>query len=101
MGHGVPRQSVGVHAEHDYIACMQYTLRDVPPALDRALRALAKREGVSLNKAALRALARALGVAEQPIRHRTLTDLSGTWHDDPEFDAAIEDQQRIDDALWS
>jgi hypothetical protein len=62
---------------------------------------MARREGVSLNKAALGALARGLGVGEQPIRHRTLTDLGGTWHDDPEFDAAIEEQHRIDDALWS
>ncbi|MBI4545256.1 MAG: hypothetical protein HY703_08680 [Gemmatimonadetes bacterium] len=80
---------------------MQYTLRNIPTAVDRALRALARREGKSLNEVAIRALARAVGLAEQPMRHRDLRDLAGTWHEDPEFDAALAEHDRIDASLWS
>jgi hypothetical protein len=79
---------------------MQYTLRNIPPALDRALRTLARREGKSLNEVALRALARAVGLGDDPVRHRDLGDLAGTWQEDPEFDAALRDQDQIDETLW-
>jgi hypothetical protein len=79
---------------------MQYTLRNIPAALDRALRALARRDGKSLNEAALAALARGLGVADEPVRYRDLRDLAGTWHEDAAFDAALREQQQIDESLW-
>ena len=79
---------------------MQYTLRNIPPALDRALRVLARREGKSLNEVALRALARALGADETPVRHRALDDLAGTWHDDPEFEEALAALHQVDQSLW-
>ena len=83
-----------------YIGRMQYTLRNIPPALDRALRALARREGKSLNEVAIRALARAVGLGESPVRQRDLGDLAGTWQEDPEFDAALADHDEIDESLW-
>ena len=79
---------------------MQYTLRKVPPAVDRELRRRAKREGRSLNEVALALLREALGVADVAQRRRELGDLAGTWKDDPDFDRAIADQHRIDDELW-
>ena len=85
---------------HAYIQCMQYTLRNIPPALDGALRALARREGKSLNEVALRALARALGADETPVRHRALDDLAGTWRDDPEFETALAALHQVDESLW-
>lgn len=85
---------------HAYIQCMQYTLRNIPPALDRALRALARREGKSLNEVALRALAHALGADETPVRHRALDDLAGTWRDDPEFEKALAALHQVDESLW-
>ncbi len=84
----------------DYIVCMQYTLRNVPANLDRALRRLARREGRSLNEVTLAALSRAVGADEEPIPYRQLRDLAGTWEHDPEFDAALEAQDRIDPDLW-
>jgi plasmid stability protein len=33
-------------------------------------------------------------------KKRDLSDLAGTWVEDPEFDAALEDQRRIDWELW-
>ena len=86
-----------VHAHH---VGMQYTLRNVPAALDRELRRRAKRDGRSLNQVALGLLREALGLAETPQRRRHLGDLVGTWKDDPEFDRAIADQHAIDGELW-
>jgi hypothetical protein len=34
-----------------------------------------------------------------PVK-RDLSDIAGTWVEDPEFDAALEDQNRIDWELW-
>ncbi len=76
---------------------MQYTLRNIPDALDRALRRRAKEQGRSLNEVALDALARGAGVAEDAVR---LRDLAGTWEDDAHTYAALRDQRRVDEELW-
>ncbi len=79
---------------------MQYTLRNVPEALDEALRERARAESKSLNQVAIEALASALGLERRAVRHRDLSDLAGRWREDPEFDRAIADQDRVDDELW-
>lgn len=90
-----PRVLVGA-----YLACMQYTLRNVPPALDRAIRERARREGKSLNEVAVDALWRALGFDAEPGRRRSLSDVRGSWVADPEFDAALAEQDRVDASAW-
>jgi hypothetical protein len=35
-----------------------------------------------------------------PQKQRDLSDLAGTWVEDPGFDEAIADQDRIDSVLW-
>jgi hypothetical protein len=80
---------------------MQYTIRSVPKALDAMLRDRARKEGKSLNEMVLQALARAMGFSKEPVRQRDLSRMAGTWVEDPEFDGAIEDQDRIDEELWS
>lgn len=79
---------------------MQYTIRKIPPAVDRALRRQAKLQGRSLNEVAVEALARATGAGGEPVRHRTLRDLAGTWVSDRETEAALVDQDRVDEDLW-
>ena len=79
---------------------MQYTLRKIPEALDRLLRERAHRERKSLNEVAIGALARAMGLDAQPVRHRSLDELRGTWQEDAAFDDAIADQDRIDEDTW-
>lgn len=79
----------------------QYTIRNIPPALDRQLKECARREGKSLNEAVVETLCRGAGVAGQPIQHADLDDVIGTWVDDPQFDAAIAAQDQIDPHLWS
>lgn len=79
---------------------MQYTLRNVPPPVDEALRERAEREGKSLNEVTLEALAEALGLAEKPIKRRDVSDLLGTWREDPAAEEALREQRRIDPDLW-
>ena len=79
---------------------MQYTLRNIPRAVDKALRELARRQGKSLNEVAIQALARACGVSGEDVRHRDLAGIAGSWVADPDFDEAIADQDRVDEALW-
>jgi len=79
---------------------MQYTIRNIPKTLDAMLRDRAKKEGKSLNEMVIQALARAMGFSNEPVRHRDLSHLAGTWVEDPEFDRALEDQDRIDEDLW-
>ena len=92
--------SLDVQAFTAYGAFMQYTLRKIPRPVDRALRERARREGRSLNEVAIEALARGVGVAEERIRHRDLSDIAGTWVEDPAFDEAVADQDVVDEDLW-
>jgi len=79
---------------------MQYTIRNIPGYLDAALRNVAQREGRSLNEVTVAALVRGAGLAEQKRVKRDLGDIAGTWQEDLAFDSAIQEQRRIDEALW-
>lgn len=83
-----------------YNRCMQYTIRNISPSLDAAMREEARRQKLSLNQAVLRALRSSLGLSEEPERLRDLSDIAGSWIEDPEFDRAIADQDQIDEELW-
>lgn len=79
---------------------MQYTLRNVPKEVDRALRETARREGKSLSAVALEALARGAGIDDSDVRKRDLGRFAGSWVRDPKTDDALADQRRIDPSLW-
>jgi hypothetical protein len=68
--------------------------------LDSELRRRANAEGKSLNTVAIEALVRGAGLEESPPRRRDLSDIVGTWQEDPEFDDAIAEQDRVDPDLW-
>jgi plasmid stability protein len=78
---------------------MRYTIRNIPKDLDRALRDLARSEGKSLNAAVIDALRRATG-AGQAAPYHDLDWAFGRWVDDPSFDAAIAEQDQVDDRDW-
>jgi plasmid stability protein len=84
-----------------YTICMQYTVRNVPKNLDEELRRRARDQGKSLNEVALEAMMRGVGQTAEEMPFRDLSDLAGTWKDDPEFEAAIADQDTIDPELWT
>jgi hypothetical protein len=83
----------------------QLTLRGLNPRLQREIRDLARREGISLNKAALRLLEKGAGLAGQKqadcIGH-SLDHLIGTWSDDEAeaFLDSIQSCEQVDAELW-
>lgn len=83
-----------------YIICMQYTIRNIPDHVDRALRKRAEREGKSLNEVATEALTRGLDLEGQPVRHRDLSSIAGSWVRDRDVERALEEQRKIDPDLW-
>ncbi|MCK6554235.1 hypothetical protein L6Q96_06565 [Candidatus Binatia bacterium] len=72
----------------------------MPARVDAALRRRAKQEDKSLNEVVIEALLQATGLAGERIRRRDLSDLAGTWADDPECEAELEAQDRVDVELW-
>lgn len=79
---------------------MQYTIRNVPKEVDKALRERARREGRSLNEVAIEALTRALALDGHHEVQRDLADVAGTWVEDPATDEALAAQRAIDPELW-
>ncbi len=79
---------------------MQYTLRNIPTHLDRALREVAAKQLKSLNRVAIEALERGVGLTQEAIKYRDLGDFSGSWLEESEVDEALADQRRIDPDLW-
>jgi hypothetical protein len=72
---------------------MQY---NVPHTLDKALRKTARERGKSLNEVVIEALARGAGITGERSRQRDLSDIAGTWCEDPAFDSAVAEQDKID-----
>ena len=91
---------LGLQADEAYDAGMQYTLRNIPDEVDKVLREKARLEQKSLNQVAVEALMAALGLRGDSIQRRDLSDIVGTWKEDPAFDAAIQEQRQIDPELW-
>lgn len=79
---------------------IQYTLRNIPPRLDRQLRERSTRYGASLNTVAVQALSQALGLEDQAPVFHDLDDLVGTWVDDPVFDEVMKAQDQVDEESW-
>ncbi|MDZ7794568.1 MAG: hypothetical protein U5P10_13015 [Spirochaetia bacterium] len=77
----------------------QYTVRNIPSALDRALREWARRRNVSLNQAIVDAIKRGIGMDKEQ-EHKDLDDLIGTWQQDEEFEQALSEQDTIEQELW-
>ena len=78
----------------------QYTLRGIPAALDAAIRERARSEGKSLNAVAVAAIAQGLGLGQEHVVRRDLTDIAGTWRRDAAVEAALAAQDKVDKDLW-
>ena len=55
-----------------------------------------------MNDVAVEALALATGNHQSaaPVKRRDLSDLAGTWVEDPEFDQIMKEQDQIDPRDW-
>ena len=78
----------------------QYTIRNLPPELDKTLRQQSKKTGKSLNTVVLETLTKGVGIVGKPVIYRDLSFMAESWVDDPEFDKAMEDFERIDEECW-
>ena len=80
-----------------------FTLRSCDEELDRALKEASRQRGISVNRLILDTLKEAvLGDGKKPRRYHDLDNLAGTWSaaEAAEFDAKMEDFERIDPELW-
>ena len=84
----------------------QLTVRGFDDELAERIQRLAKRDGTSLNQAALKLLRKGAGLADPAQKVDTvgasLDRLIGSWSDDEaaELDAALEEFEVIDEAAW-
>ena len=97
----MPEEVIAFPEGSAYTFCMQYTIRNIPRHVDQAVRRRARAEGRSINDVAIEALERGMGVAEGRTRYRSLSGIAGTWTEDSDFDAALDEQDRVDDGMWS
>lgn len=81
---------------------IQYTIRNVPLAVDQAIRKRAKQLGKSFNQTVVELLSLQTFGTTTPQQDDNFDWLFGAGKDSlgPEFDEAIEDQSRIDPKLW-
>ena len=84
----------------------QLTIRGFDSDLERSIRQLAAREGISLNRAVLRLLRRGAGLGNHDHQANVVGDsldhLIGTWSPEEaaEFEDALRDLSRVDEAMW-
>ena len=85
----------------------QLTVRGFDDELSARVRGLAKREGISLNQAALRLLRKGAGLTDGTGNPNaigpSLDDLFGVWSRDEaeSFDTALEVFETVDESAWT
>ena len=80
------------------------TVRNLPAAVAKAVRERARKERISLDKAVVRLLEEATGVARRKERiiHHDLDHFSGTWCQ-AEYEAfmvEVREQRQVDPEMW-
>ncbi|MEI8243269.1 MAG: hypothetical protein WCI17_08390 [bacterium] len=81
----------------------QMTLRQVPDAVGEGLRVRARKEGRSLNRAAIELLEQALGIRATDARKRDLSSFAGQWNREEcrIFERNTRIFEKIDAEVWS
>lgn len=79
---------------------MQYTIRGISPELDRALKERAKATGRSVNQLVLDLFWQLVATQPSSVKRRQLTDLTGSWQEDAEFDAVLAEHEQVDPEMW-
>ena len=86
----------------------QLSIRGMSPALEREVRALSRREGISLNQAVLRLLGqgagtRSLSGPRSDCVGPALDRFIGSWSPErfEELDRALADFEAVDPSLWT
>jgi hypothetical protein len=94
-----------IHDVHHEEVCVNaITVRNLPPAVARAVKEKARKEKLSLNKAIVRLLEEATGAGrgERRVVHHDLDRFFGTWtrEEADAFDEALREQRQIDPEMW-
>jgi len=79
------------------------TVRNLPPAVAKAVKEKARKEKLSLNRAIVRLLEEATGQqGKKKVIHHDLDHLAGTWSEEEyqQFMVALREQRRIDPEMW-
>ena len=80
------------------------TLRNLPPAVARAIREKAKKEKTSLNRAVIGLLEEATGLTSRrkEMVHHDLDRFAGCWTEEEydEFMETLREQRQIDPEMW-
>lgn len=85
---------------HVYMAQIQYTIRSIPPAIDRVIKKRAKQTGRSFNQTVIDLLAlQTLGTTTLPVNDN-FDWLYGADTLDESFDKEIKELSKIDEKLW-
>ena len=79
---------------------MTLVISNLPVDVDAALRRRSSAEGKPLEEVAMDAMRAGLGLSTRPEKRRDLSDIAGTWVEDPEFDAAMAEQDEIGPETW-
>jgi hypothetical protein len=86
-----------LQAQITQLQVAQYTIRGIPPEVDRALRKKAAQLKLSLNQLVVNELTQA--TIGRP-RKADFSGLVGQWTPDPAFDEVIASQRQIDWDKW-
>ncbi len=78
---------------------IQYTIRGIPEEVDTSLREEAALYGKSLNALLVEKLSETTGAGPQP-KTNGLEKFIGTWVDDPGFDEAMQEHEKVDPKEW-
>jgi len=79
---------------------IQYTIRNIPPSVDRVIRKRANQSGKSFNQTVVDLLSlQTFGTTKQPVDDN-FDWLFGANTLDESFDEAIKDLSQIDKKLW-
>ncbi len=80
------------------------TLRNIPPAIQKAIQKKAAQKRISVNKAVIELLQERVGIVEDQKKtvHHDLDDLAGSWgaREAKAFEKTLELTRRIDSSLW-
>jgi len=81
----------------------QMTLRRIPDAVEKKLRAKSRHTGRSMNSTAIALLAEALGTKETDGKKRDLSQFAGKWNEAEyrEFERHTQLFEQIDEEVWA
>ena len=88
------------------ITLRQITIRNIPDEIEKVVKKEARVKGLSLNKAFISLLERAIGIRakgkKKKIPYHDLDHLFGLWakEDEASFNKNLELQREIDEELW-